>query len=71
MTMKNTYYVYIFTNTYNTVLYIGVTNSIDRRLYEHSNGVADSFTKMYQIHKLVYYEAFNDITEAIQRERNN
>ena len=63
------YYVYIMTNTYNKVLYIGVTNDINRRVYEHKTGFNDGFTKMYNVHKLVYCEQDHDINEAIQREK--
>ena len=63
------YYVYIITNTANRVLYIGVTNDLQRRLYEHKNGLADGFTKKYHVHKLVYCEDYSDINEAISREK--
>ena len=61
------YYVYIMSNASKT-LYIGVTNDIDRRVYEHRNKTTDGFTKRYNITKLVYFEIFNDITQAITRE---
>ena len=64
------YYVYIMTNTYNTVLYTGVTNDLGRRVWEHRNKVnKSSFTSMYNVHKLVYYETFNYILDAIKREK--
>ena len=50
------YYVYILTNYNNRVMYVGVTNDLVRRLYEHRNGTASIFTKKYHVHKLVYYE---------------
>ncbi len=62
------YFVYILTNESKT-LYIGVTNDIERRLYEHRHKLADGFTKKYQINKLVYFESFTDITQAIAREK--
>ena len=62
------YYVYILTNKTNRVLYIGVTNNLERRLYEHRNELADSFTKRYHVHKLVYFETTTDIRTAIERE---
>ena len=63
------YYVYILTTTYNTVLYIGVTNDLRRRVYEHKLKVADGFTKKYQIHKLVYCENCHEVKDAIAREK--
>lgn len=63
------YYVYIATNYSNRVFYIGVTNNLIRRMYEHKNKYTDGFTKKYNINKLVYYEVFNDINEAIFREK--
>ena len=53
--MTGNYYVYILTNRRDTLLYIGVTNDLKRRLYEHQNGLIDGFTKRYVIDKLVYY----------------
>lgn len=50
-------------------LYIGVTNDLMRRIYEHRNKLIDGFTKKYNITKLVYYEVFNTIEEAIRREK--
>jgi len=63
------YYVYILTNKNNTVLYIGVTNDLKRRIYEHKNKLLDGFTKKYNINKLVYFEETNDIKIAIAREK--
>lgn len=63
------YYVYIATNKINTVFYIGITNDLIRRIYEHKNKLVSGFTSKYNITKLVYYEVFNDITEAIKREK--
>ena len=63
------YYVYLLTNKLNTVLYAGITNNLERRLYEHKNELADSFTKRYHIHKLVYYEVTTDVKTAIEREK--
>ena len=64
-----TYYVYILTNKTNTVLYTGVTNDIDRRILEHRSLQNHGFTARYNVHKLAYYEEFNDIEEAIAREK--
>jgi len=68
---KKQYYVYIMTNKYNSVLYTGVTNSLTRRIYEHKDrdGFSNSFTKKYNINKLVYYEVFDSIEYAIMREK--
>jgi putative endonuclease len=57
------------TNSRNTVLYVGVTNDLIRRAYEHKEELADGFTKKYNITKLVYYEVFEDIQSAISREK--
>jgi putative endonuclease len=57
------------TNSRNTVLYVGVTNDLIRRAYEHKEKLADGFTRKYNIVKLVYYEAFEDIENAILREK--
>ena len=65
----NTYYVYILASKKNGTLYIGVTDNLIRRVYEHKNDIIDGFTKKYHVHKLVYYEQTNDINSAIQREK--
>ena len=57
------------TNASNRVLYVGVTNSIKRRVAEHASGQGSSFTRKYNCHKLVYYEVFPDIDQAIAREK--
>ena len=63
------YYVYFLTNWDDSVLYIGVTGNLYKRLYEHRNGLADGFTKKYNLHKLVYYEYTGDVYSAISREK--
>jgi len=63
------YYVYIITNKSNKVLYIGVTNDLVRRAFEHKNKILEGFTKRYNLTKLVYYEVTNDIESAIRREK--
>ena len=63
------YYVSILVNWNNKVMYIGVTNNIFRRVYEHKNKMVDSFTKKYNVHKLVYFEETTDIKSAIEREK--
>ncbi len=65
----NTYYVYILSNQFNSVLYIGVTNNLSRRLYEHKSSLIDGFTKKYRVHKLVYFESCHDVKDAIAREK--
>ncbi len=62
------YYVYILSNMSKT-LYIGVTNNLERRLYEHKNQLIDGFAKKYNLTKLVYFETTTDITAAIYREK--
>jgi putative endonuclease len=63
------YYVYIMTNKGNNVLYTGVTNDLKKRVYEHKNKLTTGFTKKYNVTKLVYYEVFEDIENAILREK--
>jgi putative endonuclease len=67
--MSKDYYIYIMTNKRNTVLYAGVTSDLKRRVYEHKEKSMDSFTKRYNISKLVYYELFTDPENAILREK--
>ncbi|MCJ7552893.1 MAG: GIY-YIG nuclease family protein [Ignavibacteriaceae bacterium] len=62
------YYVYILTNKAKT-LYIGVTNNLQRRTYEHKNKMIEGFTKKYKLNKLVYFEVFNNMNDAIRREK--
>ena len=61
-------YVYIMTNKSKT-LYVGVTNNLQRRVYEHKNKTIQGFTSKYNITKVVYFEVFNDIESAIKREQ--
>ena len=63
------YFVSILSNWDDSVLYIGVTSNLPRRLYEHRNGLADGFTKRYNVHKLVYFEYTKDVYSAISREK--
>ena len=63
------YRVYILTNSDNNVLYVGVTNDLQKRLLQHRNNIFDGFTARYNIHKLVYAEEFQDIYDAIAREK--
>lgn len=62
-------YVYIMTNKNNTVLYVGVTNNLARRVWEHKNDILQGFTREYGLHKLVYYEVYEDELTAISREK--
>ena len=63
------YYVYILTNQNNTVLYTGVTNNLERRVYEHKNKLLKGFTCRYNVDKLVYFETTESIESAIAREK--
>ncbi len=66
--MKNSY-IYIISNKANTVLYIGVTSDLVKRIYEHKNKLIDGFSKTYNLDKLVYFEVLDSIVEAITREK--
>jgi len=61
--------VYILTNRYNKVLYVGVTNNLVRRVYEHKNKLVNGFTSKYNVNKLVYYESFPSVFDAIKRDK--
>src|SRR5688572_3254979 len=67
--MSRSYYVYILASEIGGTLYVGVTNDLVRRVYEHRTKVVDGFTKKYDVARLVYYEAYNDIENAIAREK--
>ncbi len=67
--MRKTYHVYILASKRNGTLYIGVTNGLARRVWEHKEGLISGFTKKYDVKLLVYYEEFQDIHEAIGREK--
>jgi len=69
MVEEKNYYVYLVTNQSNKVLYIGITNDLMRRMFEHKNELVDGFTKKYNLKKLVYYEMTNDVESAIKREK--
>ena len=64
-----TYFVYMMTNRSRVVLYTGVTNDLQRRVWEHQNGAVKGFTKTYKIDRLVYYENYDDPRDAIAREK--
>lgn len=63
------YFVYILASKRNGTLYIGVTNNIERRIWEHKEGLVKGFTKQYGVHRLVYVEVTNSIDDAIKREK--
>ncbi len=64
------YYVYILSNNLNTVLYVGVTGNLVRRVAEHRNHLdPNAFTAKYDVHKLVYYESTSDVKAALEREK--
>lgn len=63
------YYVYMITNWNNKVLYTGVTNNLERRLFEHKNGTVEGFTKKYNVYKLVWFDYTSDVYSAIEKEK--
>ncbi|SYZ72553.1 conserved hypothetical protein [Candidatus Zixiibacteriota bacterium] len=63
------YYVYILASKRNGTLYIGITNNLAKRIYEHRNDLKESFTSKYKVHNLVYYEVFGEAADAILREK--
>ena len=63
------YYTYILTNFNNTTLYTGVTSNLIKRIFEHKNKFVDGFSSKYNCNKLVYFEIFSDIYQAIAREK--
>ena len=62
-------YIYILTNIRKTMLYVGVTSNLERRLVEHKEGKGSLFTEKYKTHFLVYFEKFNNVNQAIEREK--
>lgn len=69
MDYRNTPAIYILSNTHNTVLYVGVTYSIVERISQHKQKLIPGFTKKYNVDKLVYFEFYTDIRDAIAREK--
>ena len=64
-----TYYFYLLTNWNNKVIYVGITNDLERRIYEHKEKLVKGFTDKYNVNKLVYYEQTPDINAALNREK--
>ncbi|MEH6951047.1 GIY-YIG nuclease family protein [Nitrobacter sp. NHB1] len=64
------YWVYILASAPGGTLYVGVTNDLVRRIYQHREGVADGFTRKYNVKRLVYFEAYDTVMAATQREKN-
>jgi putative endonuclease len=69
MTWSHNYYVYLLTNWNNKVIYVGMTNDLQRRIYEHKNKSVRGFTSRYNVNKLVYFEHMTDVLQAIAREK--
>lgn len=63
------YYVYILSSYKNGTLYVGVTDNLAQRVFQHKNDLVEGFTKKYGVHNLVYYEQHQDINEATLREK--
>ncbi len=66
---NKTYYVYILSSQKDGTLYVGVTNNLIRRIWEHQTGIIEGFTKKYHVHHLMYFEQFENIEDAIAREK--
>jgi len=64
------YYLYLLSNKYNGTLYIGVANDLERRMFEHKNELVEGFTKQYGLKRLVYFETYQYVNDAIKREKN-
>jgi putative endonuclease len=69
MNAERCYWVYILASRIGGTLYIGVTNNLVRRIYEHRMGLVEGFTKHYGVHRLVYFEQYDSIEQAILREK--
>ena len=68
--MDKSYFVYMLANKRNGTLYIGMTNNLVRRVYEHREGLVDGFTNTHDVKRLVWFETMSSIERAIQREKN-
>jgi putative endonuclease len=66
---ENNYFVYIITNKENGTLYVGVTNNLEKRIYEHKNKIYKGFSEKHDLNRLVYFEHTTDINSAIEREK--
>ena len=69
MQKNYSYYVYILASKRNGTLYVGVTNNLKRRVYEHKNNLIKGFTEKYNVHTLVWFEAYGDIHFALEKEK--
>ncbi len=69
MSREHRYYVYLLTNWNHRVMCVGVTNDLERRIYEHRNKFVKGFTEKYNVHKLVYFEETVEVVEALTREK--
>jgi putative endonuclease len=69
MSRERSYWVYILASKIGGTLYIGVTNDLVRRVYEHKQGLVEGFTRKYEVYRLVYFEQHSDIEAAIRREK--
>ena len=69
MTWSHNYYVYLLTNWNNKVIYVGMMNDLQRRIYEHKNKSVRGFASRYNVNKLVYFEHMTDVLQAIAREK--
>lgn len=65
---NNSYFIYIM-SSFSRVLYIGVTNNLQRRVYEHKQELIEGFSKKYKCNKLIYFEEYKDVNQAIVREK--
>lgn len=63
------YYIYILASGFNGTLYVGVTNNLIKRVWQHKNKLIDGFTKKFNVSLLVHYEEYSDIREALEREK--
>jgi len=68
--LNHQYYLYILSNKFNGTLYIGVSNNLERRMFEHKNKLIEGFTKRYNLNRLLYFETFQYANDAIKREKN-
>jgi len=67
--MHKAYYIYILSNFKRNVIYVGVTNDLTRRVWEHKHNLVEGFSKKYKVHDLIYFETFSDSISAIEKEK--